>query len=235
MTIEVRNLTKAFGPRVVLRKLNFRVAAGEFVVLLGPNGAGKTTLIRILASLVRPAFGDVRVAGCRLPQEAAEVRRRIGVLSHQPLLYGDLSAEQNLRFYGRMYGLVDLEARVEKALDQVGLAARRRDPVRSFSRGMQQRLSLARALLHEPQVLLFDEPYTGLDQQASELLDDLLRATSAAGRTIVMTSHDLLRAAALGDRVDVLSRGAIAASWRRGEFALDRLPSLYQEAVNARR
>ena len=235
MTIEVRNLTKAFGPRVVLRKLNFQVAAGEFVVLLGPNGAGKTTLIRILASLVRPAFGEVRVAGCRLPQEAADVRRRIGVLSHQPLLYGDLSAEQNLRFYGRMYGLTDLAARVEKALDQVGLTARRRDPVRSFSRGMQQRLSLARALLHEPQVLLFDEPYTGLDQQASELLDELLRATAAAGRTIVMTSHDLLRAAALGDRVDVLSRGVIAASWRRGEFALDRLPSLYQEVVNVRR
>jgi len=124
---------------------------------------------------------------------------------------------------------------VEKGLDQVGLLARRRDPVRSFSRGMQQRLSLARALLHEPQVLLFDEPYTGLDQQASEMLDELLRATSSAGRTIVMTSHDLLRAAALGDRVDVLSRGAIAASWRRGDFHLDQLPSLYQEAVDARR
>ena len=234
MTIEVRNLTKAFGPRMVLRKLSFEVAAGEFVVLLGPNGAGKTTLIRILASLMRPAFGEVVVAGCRLPQQAAEVRRRIGVLSHQPLLYGDLSAEQNLQFYGRMYGLLNLAERVEKALDQVGLTLRRRDPVRSYSRGMQQRLSLARALLHEPQVLLFDEPYTGLDQQASEMLDSLLRETSAAGRTIVMTSHDLLRAAALADRVDVLSRGAIAASWRRGEFALDRLPSLYQEAVNAR-
>jgi len=235
MTIEVRNLTKAFGPRIVLRKLNFNVGAGEFVVLLGPNGAGKTTLIRILASLVRPAFGEVRVAGCLLPHEAAEARRRIGVLSHQPLLYGDLSAEQNLRFYGRMYSLTDLPARVEKGLDQVGLLARRRDPVRSFSRGMQQRLSLARALLHEPRVLLFDEPYTGLDQQASEMLDELLRATSSAGHTIVMTSHDLLRAAALGDRVDVLSRGAIAASWRRGEFRLDQLPSLYQEAVDAGR
>ncbi len=234
MTIRVRNLTKAFGPRVVLRKLNLDVDAGEFVVLLGPNGAGKTTLIRILASLVRPAFGEVQVAGCHLPGEAAEARRRIGVLSHQPLLYGDLTAEQNLRFYGRMYDLTNLASRVESALDQVGLAARRRDPVRSFSRGMQQRLSLARALLHEPQVLLFDEPYTGLDQQASEMLDEVLRSTSAAGRTIVMTSHDLLRAAALGDRVDVLSRGKIAASWRRGEFLLDRLPSLYQEAVDAR-
>ncbi len=233
MTIQVRNLTKAFGPRVVLRKLNFDVGAGEFVVLLGPNGAGKTTLIRILSSLVRPAFGEVHVAGCRLPGEAAEVRRRIGVLSHQPLLYGDLTAEQNLRFYGRMYDLADLTVRVEAALDRVGLAARRRDPVRSFSRGMQQRLSLARALLHDPQVLLFDEPYTGLDQQASEMLDELLRATSAAGRTIVMTSHDLLRAAALGDRVDVLSRGKIAASWRHGEFDIDKLPSLYQEAVDA--
>jgi heme exporter protein A len=234
MTIQVRNLTKAFGPRLVLRKLNFDVGAGEFVILLGPNGAGKTTLIRILASLVRPAFGEVHVAGYHLPYEAAQVRRRIGVLSHQPLLYGDLTAEQNLRFYGRMYDLADLSPRVEKALDQVGLAARRRDPVRSFSRGMQQRLSLARALLHEPQVLLFDEPYTGLDQQASEMLDELLRATSAAGRTIVMSSHDLLRAATLGDRVDVLSRGTIAASWRRGEFAFDKLPSLYQEAVDAR-
>jgi len=213
--IEVRRLVKRFGPKAVLRNLDFHVAAGEFVALLGPNGAGKTTFLRILASLSRPSLGEVRIAGYPLPDQAASVRRRLGVVSHLPLLYGDLTAEENLVFYGRMYSLSNLEARVREVLDLVGLAPRRRDLVRTFSRGMQQRLAIGRAVLHDPEVMLFDEPHTGLDQDACTMLDTVLRQVAAMGRTVVMTSHDLTRVADLATRFDVLSRGAIRASAHR--------------------
>jgi len=232
-TIEVRKLYKRFGMKTVLRGLDFAVEQGEFVALLGPNGAGKTTFLRILASLSRPAMGEVRVAGYRLPQQAAAVRRRLGVVSHQPLLYGDLTAEENLRFYGRMYGTPDLERRMAEVLDLVGLAARRRDLVRTFSRGMQQRLAIGRAVFHDPEVMLFDEPHTGLDQEASLMLDNVLREVAARGRTVVMTSHDLARAADLASRFDVLSRGAIVASARRAELAQDALLGFYRQALES--
>ena len=135
--IEVRRLVKRFGLKTVLRSVDFQVQPGEFVALLGPNGAGKTTFLRILASLSRPAMGEVRIAGYRLPEQAAAVRRRLGVVSHLPLLYGDLTAEENLRFFGRMYGVVNLDDRITEVLDLVGLLPRRRDLVRTFSRGMQ--------------------------------------------------------------------------------------------------
>jgi len=172
--ITVKKLVKRFGLKTVLRGLDFEVQPGEFVALLGPNGAGKTTFLRILASLSRPSLGNVTVAGYQLPHEAAAVRARLGVVSHLPLLYGDLTAEENLRFYGRMYNISGLEPRITEVLEMVGLENRRRDLVRTFSRGMQQRLAIGRAVLHDPDVMLFDEPYTGLDQDASSMLDEVL-------------------------------------------------------------
>lgn len=229
--IAVRKLVKRFGPKTVLRGLDFSVTQGEFVALLGPNGAGKTTFLRILASLSRPSLGDVRVAGFRLPGEAAAVRRRLGVVSHQPLLYGDLTAQENLYFYGRMYGVQDLGSRVTQVLELVGLVDRRNDLVRTFSRGMQQRLAIGRSVLHDPDVMLFDEPHTGLDQDACNMLDTVLREVAARGRTVVMTSHDLARAADLASRFDVLSRGVIAASASIDEVGPDRLLSFYREVT----
>jgi heme exporter protein A len=229
--IEVRRLVKTFGLKPVLRGVNFRAQPGEFVALLGPNGAGKTTMLRILATLSRPTMGEVRLAGYALPAQAAEVRRLLGVVSHQPLLYGDLTAEENLRFYSRMYGLSDGAGRAAEVLDSVGLAARRRDLVRQFSRGMQQRLAIGRALLHDPQVMLFDEPYTGLDQDASSMLDEVLRRVAVAGRTVVMTSHDLPRAADLATRIDVLSRGVVAASVPQSEITPAGLIDLYRQVT----
>lgn len=231
--IEVRNLYKRFGLKTVLRNLDFQVQKGEFVALLGPNGAGKTTLLRILASLSRPSMGLVRIAGYALPGQAAAVRRRLGVVSHLPLLYGDLSADENLRFYGRMYGVPNLSQRVSEVLDLVGLASRRRDLVRTFSRGMQQRLAIGRAVLHDPDVMLFDEPHTGLDQDACSMLDQVLSEIAARGRTVVMTSHDLMRAADLASRFDVLSRGEIVASLPRAEMDPDQLLGFYRQAVTA--
>jgi heme exporter protein A len=230
--IEVRKLIKRFGLKTVLHSLDFQVQEGEFVALLGPNGAGKTTFLRILASLSRPAMGEVRIAGLRLPQQASAVRRILGVVSHQPLLYGDLTAEENLRFYGRMYGVQNLEQRVTTVLEMVGLAARRRDLVRTFSRGMQQRLAIGRAVLHDPEVMLFDEPHTGLDQDACVMLDAVLREVAARGRTVVMTSHDLARAADLARRFDVLSRGKIVASAQRSEMEPDQLLAFYRRATS---
>ena len=229
--IEVRKLVKRFGAKTVLRGMDFTVQLGEFVALLGPNGAGKTTFLRVLASLSRPSMGDVTVAGHKLPSEAAAVRARLGVVSHLPLLYGDLSAEENLQFYARMYGLSNIASRISEVLELVGLETRRRDLVRTFSRGMTQRLTIGRAILHDPQVILFDEPYTGLDQDASEMLDAVLRSVAAQGRTVVMTSHDLARAEDLATRFDVLSRGVIAASAARDSFGNGNLLSFYKQAL----
>ena len=229
--ITVHKLFKRFGMKTVLRGLDFEVQPGEFVALLGPNGAGKTTFLRILASLSRPSLGTVLVAGYRLPDQAAAVRARLGVVSHLPLLYGDLTAEENLRFFGRLYGVADIEGRITEVLELVGLTERRRDIIRTFSRGMQQRLAIGRAVFHDPDVMLFDEPHTGLDQDASAMLDDVLRSVAAKGRTIVMTSHDLLRAEDLATRFDILSRGTIAASSNRKKLGKNNLLSFYRDAL----
>ena len=231
--IEVRKLVKRFGLKPVLRGLSFHADPGEFVAILGPNGAGKTTFLRILASLSRPTLGEVRVAGYRLPDQAAAVRRRLGVVSHLPLLYGDLTAEENLRFYTRLYGVEREDRRVAEILELVGLSPRRRDLVRTFSRGMQQRLAIGRAVLHDPDVILFDEPHTGLDQDACTMLDGVLRRVAAQGRTIVMTSHDLARIADLASRFDVLSRGVIIASKLRAEIEPNDLLAFYRQALGS--
>ena len=229
--IETRRLVKRFGLKTVLRQLDLQVNQGEFVALLGPNGAGKTTLLRILASLARPTLGQITIAGYNLPHQAAAVRRRLGVVSHQPLLYGDLSAEDNLRFFGRLYGIARLEDRLTETLALIGLENRRRDLVRTFSRGMQQRLAIGRAVLHDPDVMLFDEPHTGLDQDASEMLDGVLREVAARGRTVVMTSHDLARIGDLASRFDVLSRGKITASIQGAQLEPNGLLAFYRQAL----
>jgi heme exporter protein A len=155
----------------------------------------------------------------------------LGVVSHLPLLYGDLTAEENLRFYARMYDIPHADQRISEVLDLVGLISRRRDLVRTFSRGMQQRLAIGRAVLHDPEVMLFDEPHTGLDQDACLMLDTVLREVAARGRTVVMTSHDLARVADLASRFDVLSRGVIAASVQRSQIEPDNLLAFYRQSL----
>jgi heme exporter protein A len=231
--IEVKKLVKRFGMKTVLRGVDFHVERGEFVALLGPNGAGKTTFLRILSSLARPSLGEVNVAGYQLPHQAAQVRARLGVVSHMPLLYGDLTAQENLEFYARMYGIKNHQLRITEVLDMVGLANRRHDLVRTFSRGMAQRLAIGRAVLHDPEVILFDEPYTGLDQDASSMLDEVLKSVAAQGRTVVMTSHDLARAEDLATRFDILTRGVIAASASRQSLGNDNLLTFYKQTLAA--
>ena len=208
--ITVKKLVKRFGPITVLRDLDFEVNSGEFVALLGPNGAGKTTLLRILSSLMRPTSGIVQVASYRLPSQGASLRAKLGVVSHQPLLYGDLTAAENLQFFGKLYSIGP--DRIPEILDLVGLLPRRDDLVRTFSRGMQQRLAIGRAILHDPTILLLDEPHTGLDQAAGEILDRILQEVALEGRTVVMTSHDLVRSAELASRLVLLTKGKISSS-----------------------
>jgi heme exporter protein A len=230
--ISVNKLFKRFGLKTVINGLNFEAREGEFVAILGPNGAGKTTLLRILSSLSKPTLGDVRIAGFRLPSESSHVRKSLGIVSHLPLLYGDLTGEENLHFYGKMYGVLQLKERVSTVLELVGLFNRRRDLVRTYSRGMQQRLAIGRAILHDPVVMLFDEPHTGLDQDACNMLDSVLQQVAAQGRTVVMTSHDLSRSADLATRFDVLSRGKITASIEKSEINVDNLLGFYRDSIN---
>lgn len=209
--IETQGLVKAYGLLPVLRQLNLEIPRGQAVALLGPNGSGKSTLLRLLAGLSRPTAGRILVGGWELPQESLAVRAQIGLVAHKPLLYDTLTAHENLRFFGQLYHLPDdtLDARIAALLDQVGLSKRAHDLARTFSRGMQQRLSIARALLHNPHVLLFDEPHTGLDQEAAATLDDLLNAARAAGHTLVMATHQFDRVPHLADRVIIIARGRL--------------------------
>lgn len=208
--IELRNLVKTYGYRVVLKGINLTINEGEFVTLMGANGAGKSTLMHIVATLVLPTGGEVLLNGYNLRDAATQLRRFIGLVSHKTLLYEELTAAQNLHFYGQMYDVSDLAARIEAVLSQVGLWERRDDLVRTYSRGMQQRLAIARAILHNPPILLLDEPDTGLDQHAAALLTQLLKAVGTDQRTILMTTHHLERGLSLGDRVVILARGKIA-------------------------
>jgi heme exporter protein A len=232
--IQIRGLVKAFGNRAVLKGVDLEVADGEFLTLVGPNGAGKTTLMNIIATLSRPTGGRVRVAGYDWAQQPLAVRRQIGMVSHKTLLYDDLSAEQNLRFYCRLYDVSGAQARAESLLREVGLWGRQYDPLRTYSRGMQQRLAIARALLHDPPILLLDEPDTGLDQHSSAMLSDLLRRADTRSRTVLMTTHNLERALSWGDRVAILVNGRIAFHAGRSEMDADALRAQYDRYVTGR-
>ena len=229
--IEITALTKTFGLTPVLRGVNLTVGKGEFVTLVGANGAGKSTLLKIVATLAKPSAGEVKIGGWPLPQQAQRVRRHIGLVSHQSLLYRELSAEENLKFYARLYGLENRDTLVKDALKRVGLRARGRDPVRTFSRGMTQRLTIARATLHAPDVLLLDEPYTGLDQDAGKLLDELLEREREIGRTILLITHNLLRGFQIADRVAILNRGKIMHEVKREAMSDAEFVRLYRETV----
>ena len=206
--VEVEHLARRFGRREVLRDVTLSVQPGEFLLLLGANGAGKTTLLRILATLLSCRQGSVRVAGADVREEPGTVRRAVGFLGHAPLLYGDLTARENLRFYAEMYGVPERDGRIDELLDLVGLSARGRDAARALSTGMRQRLSLARALLHRPRLLLLDEPYAGLDERGVAVLDAVLDQW-AGGGTVVMVTHEPWRAAARATTALELRNGVV--------------------------
>lgn len=209
VAIAVRGIRVAFGATIVLRGIDLTVPWGARLALLGPNGAGKSSLLRILATLARPTAGTVRIAEQDALAAPLAVRRVIGVVAHQTYLYDELTARENLRFYGALYDLPALDARIADLLDRVGLTAQRNARTEGLSRGQQQRLTIARALLHDPPILLLDEPDTGLDLAAFGLLEGLLREEE---RTVLLTTHNLRQAARLCDRYAILSGGRLVAT-----------------------
>lgn len=229
--IEIENLSKAYGFLPVLKQFSLTVQRGQFVALLGPNGSGKSTLLKMIAGLSKPTAGIIRIGGWEIPKEADNVRAQIGMVSHKALLYENLTAWENLAFFAKLYNLKDT-ASIEKLLERVGLSKRAHSLVRTFSRGMQQRLSIARALLHNPHVLLFDEPYTGLDQDASSVLDGLLQEAQNEGRTIIMTTHELDRAARLAERILIISKGKLGYDGAGG-MPPHEISALYTEITGA--
>jgi heme ABC exporter ATP-binding subunit CcmA len=231
--IAVRALTKQFGYKKVLNQVNLTVKKGEFLALFGPNGAGKTTLIRIISSLVRPTSGAVLVAGYDAKSEGEDLRRIIGVISHNTFLYDSLTAFENLKFYGRMYDVKGLKERIEEVLELVGLKERMHERVQTFSRGMQQRLSIARAILHEPAILLLDEPHAGLDQNGMEVFKGILEGFRKGGKTTIMTSHDLERGLEMCSRVAILHSGVIVYSEDITSIVMGDFQNIYSHCTKA--
>ncbi|HTG73418.1 MAG TPA: heme ABC exporter ATP-binding protein CcmA [Terriglobia bacterium] len=209
LALDSKEIEKKFGYSFAVRKVTLRVRRGEFVVLFGSNGAGKTTFLKMAAGLMRPTRGSLSIEGFDIGKQADEARRRIGFLSHNTFVYKDLSPLENLKFFCRLYGVPDSEERLIDLLDRVGLRGRASEPVRAFSRGLQQRVGIARALLHDPSVILLDEPYTGLDAKAAQTLNGMLDEALAAGKTIVLTTHDLDQGLRAATRALILDRGNV--------------------------
>jgi heme ABC exporter ATP-binding subunit CcmA len=205
--VEVQDVSRLYGRRRALSHITCSIAAGEIVGLVGPNGAGKSTLIGVLATLIRPTAGDVTYGGRPAREIGDALRGRIGVLGHDLFLYADLTARENLMFFGRLYGVRSLASRVEAALASARLTDRANDRVAGFSRGLRQRLALERALVHGPRLVLLDEPFTGLDDESSALLVARLRSLRSAGAVIVMATHDFESADGVIDRAICLSQG----------------------------
>ncbi len=229
--VQIVALQKTFGHFAALRQVTCSVSANEVVALFGRNGAGKTTLLKILAFLMRPSDGHYFLNGMDARREPHRSRAQIGFISHQTYLYADLTAQENLRFFGSLYGLENLRDRIQHALEDVKLWDRRNERVRGFSRGMQQRLSLARTFLHNPSLLLLDEPYTGLDPLAAEMLDRLIERFRDEGRTVILTTHNLdLRLRAVS-HVIVLERGVVACDEKRAAFGPNEFDAIFKEYV----
>jgi heme exporter protein A len=227
-SVHVGDVSRHFGRRRALSKITLTFRAGDIVGLLGPNGAGKSTLISVLATLGRPTSGVVRYGDKSAEELGPALRRRLGLLAHELFLYPELSARQNLTFFAELYGL-DPRTVVDAALARAGLAERADDEVSGFSRGMRQRLALERALLHDPRLVLFDEPFTGLDDRASSVVSDRLRGLASAGAIVVVATHDLDLADGLVTRIALVKDGKLVAD----EPALPGLRARYRGVVGA--
>jgi len=229
--IEIQGLTKSFGNHLALRGIDLEVRQGESIVIFGPNGAGKTTLIKVLATIMNPSSGRVLVNGLNLKNNAEEVRRRIGVVTHQTFLYSNLTAYENLEFYSRMYDVPKCKERIYEVAAMVGMTSRLHDRVGTLSRGMQQRLSIARSLLHKPAIMLLDEPEMGLDQEAISMLWKALQTEGEGKRTIILTTHNLERGLELGDRLLILDKGKIVYEGPGQVLDLAGLREVYQHST----
>ena len=228
--IRIRGLSKAFGARRALDKVSLELPEGAFLAIFGPNGAGKTTLLRLMATLAKPTEGTIELFGADTRKDADEARASIGLISHSSLVYPDLTAQENLELFGRLYGVADPTARALELLDAVGLRSRRHDVARTFSRGMTQRLSIARALVNDPRLVLLDEPYSGLDPHAAAIFDELLAAIRQ-GHTFCMVSHDPAKGLALCTHALILAKGKTMLFGAKEELGEEAILAAYRECV----
>jgi len=229
--IQAEGLKKSFGNFDALRGVDLHVKRGEFMTLFGPNGAGKTTLIKLLATLTSPTSGTLSVYGYDVRKDVNNIRSVIGVISHDPYLYDNLSAFENIKFFGTLYGLDDVDNRARSVIKQVGLERRMNDLVRTFSRGMKQRLTVARAIVHEPKILLLDEPYTGLDQHGAQIFGEMLSDLKSHRRTILMTTHNIDEGLDLSDRIGILAKGKIVLDCSKTDIQRSGFKDLYISKV----
>ena len=229
--IEIENLVKTFRRKKAVGELSLSLEKGGFMVVFGPNGSGKTTLIKLIATLLKPTSGAIEVNGIDTAENGPEARKHIGLLSHDTYLYEELTGIENLRFYTRLYGIPWSEARekeMERMLEAVGLLHRKDDRVGTFSRGMKQRLAIIRANVHGPRVLLLDEPYTGLDSRACETLNKMLLEFRAAGKTVLMSTHDMEMGHAMAERLVILKSGRLVLDAPKKDTGLDEFRALYK-------
>jgi heme exporter protein A len=227
LLVRLTALTRKFGPVTAVRQVDLDIRQGDFLAIFGPNGAGKTTLLRMIASLLPPTSGRVDFLG----EGASSGRRLVGYVSHQTLLYNELTGRENLLFYARLYSLPSPSSAAERMLEEIGLGEAADLPVRGYSRGMKQRLTLARALIHEPQLLLLDEPYTGLDQHGSRLLTRMLARLREDGRTVLMITHNLSEGLELATRVLIQHKGRLAFQASREEVDRVEFEGVYFKTV----
>ncbi|MBI5208069.1 MAG: heme ABC exporter ATP-binding protein CcmA [Candidatus Firestonebacteria bacterium] len=229
--IHVENVTKKFGHKKALKGISFSLKKGETLGLFGPNGAGKTTLLKILSTLSKPSSGNIKIAGFTPHEHEQELRKSIGIISHESFIYSNLTAWENLIFYSNLYDVKDSEARIERLLTDLGLFERRNDLARTFSRGMQQRLTIARALLHNPEIIFLDEPYTGLDQHATQLLSNLLAGLYKEKRTIILITHDLSLGFKISSHIAILCSGELVFFEKKDNIKEEDFLQVYHKKV----
>jgi len=214
MMIEIKKLTKQADNKLILRGVDLSIKKGETVAILGPNGAGKSTLLKVLATLIKPTSGQVMVNGLELRKNQREIKNLLGYLPHSSLLYDHYSPLENLVFFGNIYGVKDVEQKARKLVKDVGLSFFLNEPVKNFSRGMIQRIAIARAIIHDPEILLLDEPHTGLDQGAISILNNVILSMKEKGTTTLIVTHDFKQAAEICDRVIIVKNGKIVDDFR---------------------
>ncbi|WML45262.1 heme ABC exporter ATP-binding protein CcmA [Neobacillus sp. PS3-40] len=229
--IEIKKLTKQADNKLILRGIDLSIRKGETVAILGPNGAGKSTLLKVLATLIKPTSGSVKINGLDLKKNHLDIKKIFGYLPHSSLLYENYSPLENLVFYGKLYGVSKAEERAIELVKEVGLSFFLNEPVKNFSRGMIQRIAIARAIVHEPELLLLDEPHTGLDQGAISILNNVILSMKAKGTTTLMVTHDFKQAAEICDRIIIIKNGKKVDDFRLEEKALNFVSEKYQYQV----
>lgn len=230
--IEVENISKHFGRKIALDGTNLSLPSGESLTLFGPNGAGKSTLLKIMSTLLHPSGGDVRICGISINSDKPAIRRHIGIISHESFLYSSLTAEENLAFYGRLYNIENLKNRVDELLEEFNLSMHRDTLVRTFSRGMSQRLAIARSIIHNPSIIFLDEPYTGLDPQASDSLTNILDDFHRAGKTMIITTHDLEKGWTTATKIAILAEGKMKLLEDKNNIKKENVLDVYLKTIN---